>query len=177
MIISVCLLFILSKRKKHEKYWTITHVENLNLRNSNCWSIQIFPSKIIDEDSDVISEFFLCYLIRPFSCHFTTSVERLYTRFTIGYGFFRQLLLAQPFGKIVGDKTYVRHIAVETREHKGRGNGISIASFNFTTASIATSTSWTMRDCWSDDAVPWVPESKCNFVFDSRVSASQHQIA
>lgn len=59
---------------------------------------------------------------------------------------------------------------LRSRGERRRGNGISIASFDFTTApttSIATSTSWTTRDCGSDDAVPRVPGSKCNFVFDS----------
>lgn len=85
------------------------------------------------------------------------SVERFYTeRAFYDEVWFFSLVFTRfsTVGEIVGDETYVRHIAVETRGVQRRGNGISIASFNFTTASIVTSTSWTMRDCWSDDAVP-----------------------
>lgn len=85
------------------------------------------------------------------------SVERFYSeRAFYDEVWFFSLVFTRfsTVGEIVGDETYVRHIAVETRGVQRRENGISIASFNFTTASIVTPTSWTMRDCWSDDAVP-----------------------
>lgn len=85
------------------------------------------------------------------------SVERFYTEsaFYDEVWFFSLLFTRfSAVGEIVGDETYAWYIAVETRGVQRRENGISIASFNFTTESIVTSTSRTMRDCWSDDAVP-----------------------
>lgn len=133
------------------------------MKNIESPKAQIFPLKIIDEDNGVISVFSLRYLISPFRCHFTNvaNVEHFYIEHALyDRVWFSFSLVFTCFWAVGGNgwrqNLRTAHCGWDEGTQR-RGNGISITSFNFTTASIATSTSWTMRDCWSDDAVPWVP--------------------
>lgn len=115
-------------------------------------------------------EFSLRYLTRSFGCHFTTlrALNAGHARFTIGRistgaSFFPLFSIAssrfsyasQPMGhgienKIRRQNTYVRHIAAETRWHKGGETGFRSLHLILRRH---VETTWTTRDCGSDDAV------------------------